>query len=85
MDDGNEESLNKFRDYLPGDINKSGSVTVADAIIVLRHLVGLTDLNSKEHYDEFAAKRAMVSSDSSITVKDAIKILRKVVGLIDDF
>ena len=61
------------------DINKSDNVTVADAIIILRHIVGLTDLN--DSLDNKAMERAIVSGNGKLSVSDAILILRRVVGL----
>ncbi len=63
-----------------GDIDNSGSVTVSDAIMVLRHVVALRTLSEGEE-----RQRGDVNLDGIISVSDAISILRKVVGLIDTF
>ncbi len=63
-----------------GHVLDGETITVADAITVLRHIVGLAFLNEEEQ------KRAKVSSgEGDITVGDAILILRYIVGLIDKF
>ena len=59
---------------LCGDANGDNVLSVADAIMVLRHIVGLTVL------DENSIQRA-ATEDDDLTVKDAIKILRRVAGL----
>lgn len=63
----------------PGDIDGSGSVNVSDAILVLRRIVGLTELNPEQ------LKAADVDGSSGINVLDAILILRHIVGLITEF
>ncbi len=62
-----------------GDVQDTGSITVQDAILVLRHIVGLEQLNEEE------LQRARVSGDNKLTVGDAILILRYIVGLITEF
>ncbi len=63
-----------------GDVNLNGRVEVNDAILVLRHIVGLDRLSSVQ------LKRAAVNGKGSgeITVQDAILILRYIVGLINE-
>ena len=62
-----------------GDVNNNGRVGVHDAILVLRHIVGLTVLEDDQ------LERAKVGDGDTLTVNDAILILRYVVGLIDEF
>ena len=62
-----------------GDVNGDGTVTVADAIIVLRHIVGL--INISEEFGPDALNRARLSGNEEISVGDAIIILRIIVGL----
>ncbi len=63
-----------------GHVLDGVNITVADAIAVLRHIVGL------EVLDGDARERAKVSAEGeSITIQDAILILRRVVELIDKF
>ncbi|NLZ27586.1 MAG: hypothetical protein GX887_01300, partial [Firmicutes bacterium] len=66
-----------------GDITGSGDVSVQDAIIVLRHIVGLVDI--EKEYGPEAMIRARVGGDDGLSVADAILILRYIVGLIDEF
>ena len=60
-----------------GDANCDGSVTAADAAIILRALVGLSELSTR------GVLNADVDGDGEITATDAATILRYVVGLID--
>jgi hypothetical protein len=62
-----------------GDVNSTGEVDVADAILVLRHIVGLITLEG----DDLHA--ADVNASGAVDVADAILILRKIVGLIEIF
>ena len=66
----------EYGDYKHGDVNSSMKVDVADAILVLRHIVGLNTL------DETCCLAADVNRDDDINVADAILILRYIVGLI---
>ncbi|NLZ28763.1 MAG: hypothetical protein GX887_07350 [Firmicutes bacterium] len=62
-----------------GDPNGDGDITVQDAIMVLRSVVGLVELNE----DQTLA--ADVDGSGLVDVNDAILILRYVVGLIGYF
>lgn len=62
-----------------GDINSDGKINSSDALIVLRHSVGLITL------DGDSARRADVNRDSLINSNDALNILRYSVGLINKF
>ncbi len=56
------------------------TITVSDAITVLRYIVNLVEL------DEDTVKKARVTAlDGDVTVNDAIAILRYIVGLIEEF
>ncbi len=69
---------------LAGDVNGDGRIDVADAILVLRHIVGLLDIG--EEYGPEALVRGRVSGPTGgINVGDAILILRYIVGLIPQF
>lgn len=61
---------------LKGDANMDGSVTSADAALILRHVIGLETLA------DTALQLADVNGDGKITAADAAMILRYVVGLI---
>ena len=62
-----------------GDANCDGSVTAADAALVLRALVGLDTLT------ETGSENAKTEGQSSVSAQDAALILRYVVGLIGRF
>ena len=65
--------------YLMGDANLDGSVNVADAAAILRHLAGLTQLYLR------GEAVADVDGDGQITTADAAMILRYLAGLVDSF
>ena len=66
-------------DFLYGDANDSGAIDVGDAIIVLRHIVGLSSLEGTGYL------AADVDGSSDVDVADVILILRKIVGLTESF
>lgn len=61
---------------ISGDVNQDESVNSADAVLVLRHAVGLTSL------DETQQVLADVNEDGQISAGDAVLILRKAAQLI---
>ena len=62
-------------DYMPGDVNNDGKLNSGDAVLVLRRIVDLVELNEKQ------AKAADIDEDGKITTGDAVRILRISVGL----
>ena len=62
-----------------GDVNLDRNINVGDAIMVLRHIVGLAKLDSEQLWT------ADVNGSSNVNVGDAILILRRIVGLLDKF
>lgn len=64
---------------LYGDVNCDGKITTADASLLLRAVVGLETLRSRQ------ALNADTNCDGALTAEDAVLILRYVVGLIDAF
>lgn len=66
-----------------GDVNLTGNVNVADAIMVLRHIVGLVDLHYQ--FDSGSFYRADVNGDDNIDIDDVVIILQYIIGLIDSF
>jgi hypothetical protein len=60
---------------LKGDVNCDGTVTAADASLLLRYLVGLAEITPQ------GLINAEVTGDSSLTSADASLILRYIVGL----
>ncbi len=63
-----------------GDVNDDGAIDVGDAILVLRHIVGLNILQPRQ----LAAAKVSGGQDQ-VDVGDAILILRHIVGLITEF
>lgn len=64
---------------LNGDADGDGIVTVADALMVLRHAMGIITL------DGSTALVCDVDHDGSVTIADALMILRFSMGIISDF
>ncbi|MBR3299132.1 MAG: DUF2436 domain-containing protein [Clostridia bacterium] len=60
-----------------GDTNLDGEVTVADAILALRHIMGLDTLTGE------ALEQADANQDGNVTIEDCILILRAALGLIE--
>ncbi len=67
-----------------GDVSGNGRIDIGDAIIILRHIVGL--INIEADYGPEALARAKVSGgEVDIDVLDAILVLQFIVGKITDF
>lgn len=83
FDDYNRDLIMGWVNWHPyimyGDLTDDGDITVQDAIMVLRSIVGLVKLNE----DQTLA--ADVDGSGSVDVNDAILILRFIVGLIGYF
>ena len=62
-----------------GDVNNDGDVGVGDAMLVLKFVVRLIDLNLLQR------EMSDVSGDGNITAYDAVFILQHIVGLISKF
>lgn len=62
-----------------GDVSGDGKITAYDASLVLRYIVGLTDLSVEQK------QVADVTDDNTITALDAAFILQYCVGLITEF
>ena len=60
-----------------GDTNLDGEVTIADAILALRHIMGLETLTGD------ALEQADANQDGNVTIEDCILILRAALGLIE--
>ena len=65
-----------FEEVVYGDANCDGVVTSADAALILRAIVGLSELSMR------GALNADVDGDMEVTAADAALILRYVVGLV---
>ena len=68
-----------FDPILYGDANCDEHITSADAALILRALVNLSELSFR------GILNADVDGDGEVTASDAAMILRYVVGLIDAF
>ena len=64
---------------VPGDVSGNGQVTAYDASLVLRYVVGLTNLSEEQR------QAADVTGDGTVTALDAALILQYTVGLITQF
>ncbi|MCH5279443.1 MAG: S8 family serine peptidase [Christensenellaceae bacterium] len=62
---------------VPGDINGNGVVEVADALLVMRHVLGLIEL------DDATLALADVDGDGTVRMVDALLILRMALGFQD--
>ena len=61
-----------------GDVNLDGDVTIADAVVLNKYLVGSATLS------ESAQKNADCDKDGNITSSDTLTILKYVIGSIDE-
>ena len=66
-------------EYTPGDVDNSGTVDVADALLALRYAMGLITLSDN------AFSAADVNGSGNVDVADAVTILRYAMGLINNF
>ena len=57
-----------------GDMDGNGFVTIADALLLMRHSLGLIVLDNSQYAD--------INGDGSISVLDALLVLRHAIGLI---
>lgn len=64
---------------LYGDVYRDGKIDVKDAILVLKSIVGLAELN------DIQKSLALVSGNDTLTVQDAILILKHIALLIEVF
>lgn len=62
-----------------GDVNGDGMIDVDDAVKVLKHIVGLLNLDGEQ------VQAADVNGDGHVNLYDAILILRYLMGLIAEF
>lgn len=68
-----------YFDFTYGDIDKDGEVSVLDAIIAQKGVVGLNS------FTDLGTKIADVDGDEDVTLKDAILIQKKTLRLVDEF
>ncbi|MBR6549261.1 MAG: dockerin type I repeat-containing protein [Clostridia bacterium] len=65
--------------FRAGDVDLDGTINAADALEVLKSVVGKVELNPMQQI------LADVNADSSVSASDALMILQRVVGKIDKF
>lgn len=63
-------------DYMLGDLDFDGQLTSADALYILKNIVGITEFNQQEKII------ADTNRDGSINTLDALQVLKAVVGLV---
>ena len=68
-----------FETPLYGDANCDGRITAADAAMILRAMIGLSEFSGRGRVN------ANVNGDAAIAADDAVMVLRYVVKLIDTF
>ena len=64
---------------LLGDVNGDGTVAIDDALLAMRHAMGLLSLSAEQ------LARANVNGDSVVDISDALLIMRYAMGLITHF
>ena len=61
---------------IPGDTDGNGTVNMVDAIMALRHAMGITLLNAEQQ------ARADIDGNGSVNMVDAVSILRRSMGIV---
>ncbi len=72
----NDSSSNSEGKFEVGDVDRNGKVDTADALLVLKKVVGLETLDAEQ------TALADTDKNGSVDTTDALNILKKVVGLI---
>lgn len=72
-------SFRYFAPYILGDVNEDGSVNTMDAMLVVNHFVGNTELTGNRLF------AADVNGDGFVNTLDAMRIVNLFVGNIDQF
>ena len=74
-----EYTFDATKDYLLGDVNGDGQVTVVDATLIQKYIAGLVTLSDTQK------AAADVNNDGSVSIVDATQIQKYIAGLIDKF
>ena len=74
-----EYTFDATKDYLLGDVNGDGQVTVVDATLIQKYIAGLVTLSDTQK------AAADVNNDGSVSVLDATQIQKYIAGLINKF
>ncbi len=61
--------------FMPGDVDMDGQITIADSLMVLRHAMQLLTLSQEQ------LELADFNGDGSVNVVDAVEILRSAMGI----
>ena len=83
FDNDGINDLAEYQNYIAlprdGDANNNGEVNVADQLLLMRHLLGLTTLNDaqKARVDLYPAD----VPDGQLTIQDLLLLQRRILGL----
>ena len=72
----NSDVIRNAKIFAIGDVNSDGDISVVDATLVQKYIVGLENLK------DFQKKSADVNDDNEISVVDATLIQKYIVGLV---
>ena len=75
-----EYTFDATKDYMLGDVNLDGVVTIDDATLVQKYLAGISELD-----DPLQLLAADVNSSGDVTIDDTTLIQKYIAGLIDKF
>ena len=75
-----EYTFDATKDYMLGDVNLDGVVTIDDATLVQKYLAGISELD-----DPLQFLAADVNSSGDVTIDDTTLIQKYIAGLIDKF
>ena len=70
---GNVETTINVHDFAKGDVNGDGEVDIADAVCVVKHVVGDNSVIFKE-------RPADVNEDNGVDIADAVSIVNMIIG-----
>ena len=71
----NQINYSIIKDYITGDLNKDGKITITDLLILKKDLVGIEKIKSEDK------KRADINEDGKITITDLLILKKKLVGI----
>ena len=74
-----EYTFDATKDYLLGDVNGDGQVTVVDATLIQKYIAGLVTLSDTQK------AAADVNNDGSVSIVDVTQLQTYIAGLIDKF
>ena len=74
-------SFTSYQSYTLGDVDGNEMITTNDAVMILKHCVGLEELEPGSP----AYLAANVDGNGAITTNDAVEILKYVAGIIQSF